>query len=63
VFNTLTGLLALVSSIHDSTSFEGKPKEYEKAEDSEDLERLIAEIEMLRFVLCMVCRNNKSKKA
>ena len=28
-----------------------KQKEYEKAEDSEDIERLVSEIEMLKFVL------------
>ena len=28
-----------------------KQEEYEKAEDSEDIERLIPEIEMLKFVL------------
>ena len=31
-----------------------KQKEYEKAEDSEDIEILIPEIEMLKFVLCLV---------
>jgi hypothetical protein len=30
--------------------FECKTKEYEKGEDSEDLERLIPDIEMLQFV-------------
>ena len=32
-----------------------KQKEYEKATDSEDIERLIPEIEMLKFVLFLVC--------
>jgi hypothetical protein len=36
-----------------------KQKEYEKAEDSEGIERLVPEIEMLKFVLFLVCRNNK----
>ena len=34
-----------------------KEDEYEKAEDSEDIERLVPEIEMLKFVLFLVCRN------
>jgi hypothetical protein len=34
-----------------------KQKEYDKATNREDLERLIPEIEMLRFVLFLVCRN------
>ena len=34
-----------------------KQKEYEKAKDSEDIERLVPEIEMLKFVLFLVCRN------
>jgi PleD family two-component response regulator len=33
-----------------------KQKEYEEAQHSEDIERLVPEIEMLRFVLCLVCR-------
>ncbi len=33
-----------------------KQKEYEQAEDSEDIERLIPEIEMLKFVLYLVSR-------
>jgi PleD family two-component response regulator len=33
-----------------------KQKEYEEAQHSEDLERLVPEIEMLKFVLCLVCR-------
>jgi serine phosphatase RsbU (regulator of sigma subunit) len=33
-----------------------KQKEYEKAEDSEDIESLVSEIEMLQFVLCLVSR-------
>jgi hypothetical protein len=37
-----------------------KQKEYEKAEDSEDIERLIPEIEMLKFVLHLVYRYNSS---
>ena len=31
-----------------------KQEEYEEAEDSEDIERLIPEIEMLKFVLVVV---------
>ena len=38
-----------------------KQEEYEKAEDNEDIERLISEIEMLTFVLFLVCRE-KSKE-
>jgi hypothetical protein len=34
-----------------------KQKEYEKAIDSEDIERLVPEIEILKFVLFLVCRN------
>lgn len=37
-----------------------KQKEYEKAEDSEDIERLVTEIEMLKFVLFLVNRNFNS---
>jgi hypothetical protein len=33
-----------------------KQKEYEKAEDSEDIEKLILEIEMLNVVLYLVRR-------
>jgi hypothetical protein len=34
-----------------------KQEEYEKAIDSEDIERLVSEIEMLKFVLFLVCRS------
>ena len=34
-----------------------KQEEYEKATDSEDIERLVPEIEMIKFVLYLVCRN------
>jgi hypothetical protein len=37
-----------------------KQKEYEKAEDSEDIERLVTEIEMLKYVLFLVNRNRNS---
>ena len=37
-----------------------KQKEYEKATDSDDIERLVPEIEMLQFVLFLVCRNLKN---
>jgi PleD family two-component response regulator len=33
-----------------------KQKEYEKAMDREDIERLVPEIEMLKLVLAAVCR-------
>jgi len=33
-----------------------KQKEYEKAVDSEDIERLVTEIEMLKFVLFLIRR-------
>jgi hypothetical protein len=36
-----------------------KQEEYEKATDSEDIERLVPEIEMLKFVLFLVCRNQQ----
>lgn len=36
-----------------------KQEEYEEAEDSQDIERLIPEIEMLQFVLFLVCRDAK----
>ena len=39
-----------------------KQKEYEKAQDSEDIERLIPEIEMLKFVLFLVSRNKRKAK-
>jgi hypothetical protein len=35
---------------------QAKEKEYAKAQDSEDIERLVTEIQMLKFVLCLVCR-------
>jgi hypothetical protein len=38
-----------------------KQEEYEKAKDSEDIERLIPEIEMLKFVLFLVCRNERAR--
>jgi PleD family two-component response regulator len=34
-----------------------KQEEYEEATDSEVIERLIPEIEMFKFVLCLVSRN------
>jgi hypothetical protein len=34
-----------------------KQEEYEEAADSEDIERLVPEIEMLKFVLFLVSRN------
>jgi hypothetical protein len=37
-----------------------KQEEYEKATDSDDIERLVPEIEMLQFVLFLVCRNLKN---
>jgi len=39
-----------------------KQKEYEKATDWEDIERLVTEIEMLKFVLCLVLRNERKDK-
>ena len=35
-----------------------KEKEYEKAEDSEHIERLVTEIELLQFVLFLVCHKS-----
>lgn len=37
-----------------------KQKEYDKAEDSKDIERLVTEIEMLKYVLFLVNRNRNS---
>jgi len=37
-----------------------KQKEYERAEGSEDIERLVTEIEMLMFVLFLVRKNSGS---
>ena len=37
-----------------------KQKEYQKAEDSEYIERLVTEIEMLKFVRFLVNRNSSS---
>jgi hypothetical protein len=34
-----------------------KQEEYEEATDSEDIERLVPEIEMLKFVLFLMSRN------
>jgi hypothetical protein len=39
-----------------------KQKEYEKATDREDIERLVPEIEMLKFVLFLVCRDDNKKE-
>ena len=39
-----------------------RQKEYEKATDREDIERLVPEIEMLRFVLFLVYRSNSSSR-
>ena len=36
-----------------------KQEEYEIASDSENIERLVSEIEMLKFVLFLVCRNER----
>ena len=38
-----------------------KQEEYGKAEDSEDIERLVSEIEMFKFVLFLVWRKNQQK--
>jgi hypothetical protein len=38
-----------------------KQKEYEKATDSEDIERLVTEIEMLQFVLFLIVRNERKE--
>jgi hypothetical protein len=37
---------------------QAKEKEYEKAQDSEDIERLVIEIEMLKYLLFLVNRRN-----
>lgn len=45
---------------------QAKEKEYDKAQDSEDIERLVIEIDMLKYLLFLVRRadnnNNKTKK-
>ncbi len=37
-----------------------KQKEYDEAQDSQDIERLVTEIETLKFVLFLVCRHRIS---
>jgi hypothetical protein len=39
-----------------------KQKEYEKATDREDIERLVPEIEILKFVLFLVSRNESKEE-
>jgi PleD family two-component response regulator len=39
-----------------------KQKEYDKAKDREDIERLVPEVEMLKFVLFLVCRNESKNE-
>lgn len=39
-----------------------KQEEYEEADDSEDIERLVSEIEMLKFVLFLVRINGTTKE-
>jgi RNase P protein component len=39
-----------------------KQKEYEKAIDREDIERLVTEVEKLKFVLFLVCRNETKEE-
>ncbi len=39
-----------------------KQEDYEKAEDSEEIERLVPEIEMLKFVLSLVRREEKEER-
>jgi hypothetical protein len=39
-----------------------KQEEYEEAQDSEDIERLVPEIEMLKVVLFLVCINGTTKE-
>ncbi len=41
---------------------EVKEEEYDKAQDSEDIERLVSEIEMLKFVLFLVSRDKGKKE-
>jgi hypothetical protein len=38
-----------------------KQEEYEQATDSEDIERLVPEIEMLKFVLFLISRNERKE--
>jgi hypothetical protein len=42
---------------------QAKQKEYEKAHDSLDIERLVSEIDMLKFVLFLVSRDEIIKEA
>jgi hypothetical protein len=37
---------------------QAKEKAYEKAQDSEDIERLVTEIDMLKYLLFLVNRRN-----
>jgi PleD family two-component response regulator len=39
-----------------------KQEKYEEATDSEDIERLVPQIEMLKFVLFLVSRNERKEK-
>ena len=38
-----------------------KQEEYEKATDSDDIESLVPEIELLKFVLFLICRNERKE--
>lgn len=38
-----------------------KERDYEKAQDSEDIERLVTEIDMLNYLLFLVCRAYETK--
>ena len=38
-----------------------KQEEYEEATDSEDIERLVSDIEMLKLVLFLICRNERKE--
>jgi hypothetical protein len=40
----------------------GKQRHYEKARRAEEIQPLVTEIEMLRFVLFLICRNESKEK-
>jgi hypothetical protein len=45
-----------------SKILQAKQKEYRKAQDSDIIERLITEIDMLEYLLFLVCRTDETKK-
>jgi PleD family two-component response regulator len=45
-----------------SKILQAKQKEYRKAQDSDIIERLITEIDMLEYLLFLVCRTDETKR-